>query len=349
MLIAISGPTGAGKTTQAKKLQEQLGSSWKFIDQDQYFYDYDDLDKITLSNGEIIGNYESDTAINNDQMMSDIELLLKDHNVIVTGFALKDSIWHTQPLYHIHISIPENLIYTRRAMRGRDIYPCETSTLITDVVIPYYKEVLCETTYNLLIDGTISIDEVSIIIMQSLKKQVRQLLRKSIRIMTISEKYVESLHVCHKVLNNNEYQKSRIIGIYMSTNNEINTQGIIDNILADTNKQCLVPRTNVDSMEFCRITNKITLKKNKWGILEPPKSIKTHIKQLDLLIIPGLGFTQEGNRIGHGKGYYDKYLSKYEELYGKLPYLMGVCFSKQLFDSIPTNKHDYCMDIVITP
>ena len=63
----------------------------------------------------------------------------------------------------------------------------------------------------------------------------------------------------------------------------------------------------------------------------------------DLLLVPGLSFTEKGERLGRGKGYYDRYLDKNKELK-----TIGVCFEAQLRESIPTNEHDKIMNFVVT-
>lgn len=69
-----------------------------------------------------------------------------------------------------------------------------------------------------------------------------------------------------------------------------------------------------------------------------------------MIIVPGLGFTKNGKRLGRGKGYYDQCLAKYSEIY---PHnnlkTIGLAFSQQICDDIPTNKQDKLIDFVIYP
>lgn len=69
---------------------------------------------------------------------------------------------------------------------------------------------------------------------------------------------------------------------------------------------------------------------------------------LDILIIPGRAFTKSGHRLGRGKGYYDKYLSRYKEKFnGKLPYTIGLAYAQQVFDELPVTENDASLDEVI--
>ena len=81
--------------------------------------------------------------------------------------------------------------------------------------------------------------------------------------------------------------------------------------------------------------------KSKYGILEPPNDGRKATYDLDLLIVPGLGFDKEGNRLGRGAGYYDRFISKTNA------YLIGICFKEQILDLIPMEKWDKKMNELI--
>ena len=84
--------------------------------------------------------------------------------------------------------------------------------------------------------------------------------------------------------------------------------------------------------------------KNSFGILEPDKSksILINKNNIDVIIVPLVGFDANKNRLGHGGGYYDRYLVGYKGL------KIGVGFSIQKLDSIETTKNDIPMDIIIS-
>lgn len=66
------------------------------------------------------------------------------------------------------------------------------------------------------------------------------------------------------------------------------------------------------------------------------------------MIIPGRAFTKTGHRLGRGKGYYDKYLSRYKEKFnGKLPYTIGLAYAQQVFDELPISETDATLDEVV--
>ncbi|EMR09805.1 5-formyltetrahydrofolate cyclo-ligase [Pneumocystis murina B123] len=102
-----------------------------------------------------------------------------------------------------------------------------------------------------------------------------------------------------------------------------------------------------------------TFVKNKWGIPQPSKSyVKGIIREeamdkdgLDLIIIPGIAFDRNLNRLGHGKGYYDKYLTKIKHWSEKsnlsAPLKVGIALKEQLVDIVPINSLDVKLDILL--
>ncbi len=85
------------------------------------------------------------------------------------------------------------------------------------------------------------------------------------------------------------------------------------------------------------------MKQSGFGILEPTGLDFTDYSQIDLGIIPGVVFDRDLNRLGRGKGYYDKLLPLLDAAY-----LVGVCFSFQLKVKIPVESHDFPMNSVIS-
>eukprot|EP01028_Stygiella_incarcerata_P011302 TRINITY_DN631_c0_g1_i3.p1 TRINITY_DN631_c0_g1~~TRINITY_DN631_c0_g1_i3.p1 ORF type:complete len:182 (+),score=43.74 TRINITY_DN631_c0_g1_i3:255-800(+) len=123
------------------------------------------------------------------------------------------------------------------------------------------------------------------------------------------------------------FVESRRIGVYISTVMEADTTCLISDLLTSGEKTVFIPNVDGDQMDMLRVDDMddyahFTL--NRWGILEPPREgieerenpFASEIP-LDLLIVPAVAFTRDGHRLGHGKGYYDKFLEKYEKVFGK--------------------------------
>ena len=88
----------------------------------------------------------------------------------------------------------------------------------------------------------------------------------------------------------------------------------------------------------------------KWNILEPPKELwgnpekEVTAEELDLIMVPGVGFDRNGGRMGNGQGYYDRLLEKARPDCS----LIALCYESQLFDEILVAPHDVYMDKVVT-
>ena len=95
-------------------------------------------------------------------------------------------------------------------------------------------------------------------------------------------------------------------------------------------------------MELRRYTGPSDLAIGAYNIMEPTGEVYDDYKEIDLAVIPGVAFDAEGNRMGRGKGYYDRFLPLVPQAYK-----LGVCFPFQKVDSIPTDEHDIRMDEVI--
>ena len=103
--------------------------------------------------------------------------------------------------------------------------------------------------------------------------------------------------------------------------------------------QWYYPRLKNQDLEF--------VKPSKWGrsrlgFQEPVGGALIESEKLDGFLVPGLAFSKKGERIGRGKGFYDRTLAQVSGL------KVGVCYSYQLFSELPTEDHDVKMDIVVS-
>lgn len=131
---------------------------------------------------------------------------------------------------------------------------------------------------------------------------------------------------------------------YISYGSEVDTVNFIE-YLFDSGKNVYVPKCNVDKCEMApvRITSFDNLQKNQYGILEPVNNDICDNK-IDAIIFPGLVFDINGNRIGYGKGYYDRFFASLNYCPSKI----AVCYDFQILDSIPSDNNDVKMDRIIT-
>ncbi len=133
---------------------------------------------------------------------------------------------------------------------------------------------------------------------------------------------------------------------YLSNNdiNEIDTWDIIKKLEKNPAEIC-VPKIDVHSINNCVLNQNSTLKKNKWNIYEPHNCNILNPSKLDLIIAPCIVCDIQGYRVGYGKGYYDKFLSKVSKNAIKVT-LSFFALVKSIQD---TNPFDIPMDYCITP
>lgn len=136
------------------------------------------------------------------------------------------------------------------------------------------------------------------------------------------------------------FQEAKNIFIYHSMPDEVDTLQFINRWW--TEKNFFIPVTFKDEIVFRQYTSSTTLHKSSYGIYEPEGVDFIDYKKVDLVIVPGVAFDRKQNRMGYGKGYYDKFLSKI-----KAP-KVGICFDFQLLDTIPTGENDIKMDYIVS-
>jgi len=180
------------------------------------------------------------------------------------------------------------------------------------------------------------------------------LIKSEIRRKILSQRnsiYINTIVMNSKSINNNiiaieEYRRSKSLGIYYPIGSEVQTFDLIRYSLNDNKTVCLPKIIDSTTIEFFKIIEnsfeKISFQKGKYGIFEPSISTET-IDKIDMLIIPGIAFDLKGNRIGYGKGYYDRFLSS-----RKANYKIGLAYEIQVLNNIPNNELDVPVDIIVT-
>jgi len=176
------------------------------------------------------------------------------------------------------------------------------------------------------------------------KQRVRQQLLHQRKQMNKEEVKHKSLIIQKTLQQDTWFQDAKSILFYVSYGNEVSTHQLIKTFLEDHDKTIL-PRSQTKS---CTIDPKIItswdqLQKGSYGIMEPSVDASSFTGKLDLIIIPGVGFDQKGNRIGHGKGYYDRLIQHHPQAK-----LIGLAFDFQIIASIPTDPYDKKVHKIIT-
>ena len=165
------------------------------------------------------------------------------------------------------------------------------------------------------------------------------------------KKYFEvSTNKFNKLINhikkNNKIKKSIFIGLYYPSNYELNILKIVSNF-KNSKIIFLLPKIlEGNLMKFVKWNEKDALTVNKFGIPEPFETKKkNHLP--DVVLVPLLAFDSYKNRLGYGKGFYDRYLYKLIKLNKKIV-TIGVAFSFQKYKKLPTSNFDFKLNYIYT-
>lgn len=150
------------------------------------------------------------------------------------------------------------------------------------------------------------------------------------------------------------YRTAKTVMWYVDARSELKTRWTLPEEIAE--KQFIVvPYCTQDAegqpqLGLSRLRDIQELVEGKWRILEPLPVLRSdsrrqvNASELDFIVVPGVGFSPSGNRLGNGHGYYDRLLCQVRENC----LLCGLCFECQMFDELVTGPHDIRMNCVVT-
>lgn len=149
-----------------------------------------------------------------------------------------------------------------------------------------------------------------------------------------------SVSVTDRIKNEPFWQNAGTVLIYSPLKDELDVSPLIKDA-AKSGKTVLLPVVSGTDLTLGIYKGDNLLTKGAFGISEPSAEIFPEEKysEISVAIIPGMAFDKNGNRLGRGKGYYDRFLPK---LTGT--YIIGVCFPFQMFEKIPSEEFDIKMD-----
>jgi len=167
---------------------------------------------------------------------------------------------------------------------------------------------------------------------ENLRKQML-LLRKN-----IPNKKNKSQLIVDKIINCEYFKKAMVICLYKPLKDEVDINNLI-NYSLEVGKIVLLPKIENNQMLFIQINQNTLYERSSFHVLEPIGN--EYSGSIDLVIVPGLAFDKNNNRLGYGKGFYDRFMK------GKSFYKIGVCFMEQMVNSVPIDSNDIKLDLVI--
>lgn len=174
------------------------------------------------------------------------------------------------------------------------------------------------------------------------KKELRRQIREKKRQFSDLQLEELSLPIIERLLAHPAVAGAKTILMYYSLADEVNTHRAIKE-MAEEGKNVLLPRViSSEEMEIRRYKSDKDLTEGCYGIMEPTGELFTEYEKIDVAIIPGMSFDSNNNRLGRGKGYYDRFLARVPHIYK-----IGICFGFQKLETIPAYDNDIKMNLVI--
>lgn len=161
----------------------------------------------------------------------------------------------------------------------------------------------------------------------------------------IKDKVQKSKMIFEKIIQEKEYQNAKVIALYKNLKSEVDTSELIKYSVNQGKLVCL-PKVVGEEIKFYQISKTEEFIKSKFGVEEPEENPEKEIKKnkIDLVIVPGVCFDTRKNRLGFGKGYYDRFLT------GTNLKTVGICFEEQILKDcfLPVEENDVKMQKVLT-
>ena len=147
------------------------------------------------------------------------------------------------------------------------------------------------------------------------------------------------------LLKKNKKNNKNILSLYYPSNNEVNVLNLFKLIKKLKTKTLLPVIKSNDQMKFVEWKYLDPLKVNKFGMLEPSLQGKSIVP--NYMLVPLLAFDDNNNRLGYGKGFYDKFLNKFLKIKKNIT-TIGVAFSFQKYNKLPVSNLDIKLDYILT-
>lgn len=172
-------------------------------------------------------------------------------------------------------------------------------------------------------------------------REVRQQLDDHTRVAG-AQRIVDRLH---QIITRHNTQK---VGLYLATTYEVNLDALIDCCKAE-GRDIYLPHLSDSQKPFRKFETWNQIEMGPLNLRHPSLHAPAlGVQEFDMVVLPGLAFDRQGNRLGHGGGWYDRALQDLQND-GRKPILVGVCFDEQLISSFPIEPFDVRMNMVITP
>ncbi len=173
------------------------------------------------------------------------------------------------------------------------------------------------------------------------KKAIRKQIRAKKKLISLEEKKRRSMGILEQLEQLKEFQSAKVVMLYWSMDDEVHTHDFALKWVGQ--KRIILPAVDGADLRLKEFTGIGSMQEGEgFGILEPVGVDFDQPENIDLIVVPGVAFDRQNNRMGRGKAYYDKTLKNLKA------FKVGICFNFQLLDEVPVDEHDIKMDRIIS-
>ena len=172
------------------------------------------------------------------------------------------------------------------------------------------------------------------------RKSLRSFLLKKRDNTSFDFMKIASKKIQNRLKKINAFRNAQKIGVYYPIGSEILTQDIIQELLSN-GKDVFLPKVMEKNIEFRKIVDFSSLEKGSFDIMEPKDDCQKD-NVLDVVLVPTVGISPIGIRLGYGHGFYDRYLAEHKVI------TISLTFEKQIIKNIPKSEHDIIIDWIVT-
>lgn len=169
---------------------------------------------------------------------------------------------------------------------------------------------------------------------------MRELLVQKRRLLTEEQIQDDSARIIEQLEQLPCFQQAQTVLLYYPIRNEVSLLPLFKKY--KNKKVLLLPVTHRKYIDACPYLGNALMKRGKFNIPEP--QTEPYKKPIDLILVPGVAFDREGNRLGRGGGYYDKFLRSQHHAV-----TIGVGYDFQIVDEVPIERNDIRVKYIITP
>ncbi len=177
------------------------------------------------------------------------------------------------------------------------------------------------------------------------KNEIRRKLRDIRSGLSLEQVSLLSAKIQKRVIETDAFKNAKNVSCYSNIPKfcEVETDLLIDACL-NSRKILSMPVIHEDGVSLIhrKVDSTDSLIQNKWGVREPVDGEIMNPADMDLVIVPMVGADYQRNRMGYGKGFYDRFLSQTKAI------KIGLCYECCMIDALPTEPHDIKMDMIIT-